>query len=177
MTDMTTCVKLIKARAMMHDGRKIWGGRCNACAYITVLSWKPQPLQQPSLRFDSLRYGSLPVSVVYVWRCSMGEMNMTIYLTCLVIVLELSQVSATGLCYPLPCHQVAHNHRGGSNLCPAQPYRHHTGQSGQPKRLYHHITNVEETWSCTWLFLSWLGQVGYAGVWAHEDIAGVQCTL
>lgn len=44
---------------------------------------------QVYIRFPSLRYGSLPVSAVcvYVKRCSVDEMGMTIYLTCLVIVL------------------------------------------------------------------------------------------
>lgn len=51
----------------------------------------------------------------------MDEMRVTIYLTCLVIVLELGHVSPAGLCYPLACHQVAHYHRSRTNLCPAQP--------------------------------------------------------
>lgn len=29
----------------------------------------------------------------------------------------------------------------------------------------------------TWLFLAWLGQVGNTGVWAHEDITGVQISF
>lgn len=34
-----------------------------------------------------------------------------------------------------------------------------------------------DIWWSTWLFLSWLGQVGDARVRAHEDVAGVQGAL
>lgn len=29
----------------------------------------------------------------------------------------------------------------------------------------------------TWLFLSWFGHVGDAGVWAHEDVTRMQVSL
>lgn len=34
-----------------------------------------------------------------------------------------------------------------------------------------------DVWFSTWLFLPRLGQIGDTCVRAHEDIAGVQCTL
>lgn len=37
-------------------------------------------------------------------KLDLNEMRMSMYITCLFIVLELGHVSPTGLCYPLACH-------------------------------------------------------------------------
>lgn len=114
-------------------------------------------------------------------------MRMTLYLTCLVVVLELGHVPPTGLGNPLAGHQVAHYHGSRADLCRAQP---HSGKSGQAteKNPHHNKRNGRNSlflklnpcfdmWRSTWLFLSGLGQVGDACVRAHEDIAGVQGAL
>lgn len=184
----------------------IWSGLCSPLQHVLYIQElkgrKNHVLIQPSWKKDAAasEMGWLGFSPQTGWTGGQrhippygwwrGEMRKTFYFTCLVVVLELCHISSTGLCYPLACHQVAHYHRSRTNFCPPQPQSFTTQHTWVKLELtpagviklqwdVNSFSSWFYTWSsqATWLFLSWLGQVGHTCVWTHEDIARVQSTF
>lgn len=97
-----------------------------------------------------------------------------VYLSDQILVLHHAQLSACGLGDPLPCHQVSYQHGGRTHVHWKHIRKHHQT---------HSETTLERVWRgggarrLTRLLLPRLGQVGDAGVRAHEDVAGVQVSL
>lgn len=100
------------------------------------------------------------------------------HLSCLVIVLQLADISPRGLCNPLASYEVSYNHRRRTNICILKrTVQYEENNLGNKQQFSLQVPYITHSGVLTWLFLSRLGQVGNTGVGTHQDVTRMQSTL